>query len=469
MAGFHGQESHLAASTAERGGREHDPLAADLSSLLCANLHLRHAASDAQGAPAAAAAMERIALRAASSGRSAEACASASESSSAGDSPWHPEHEAPRGPPERARPACPAPTGRLAPCGSVALPAGCAGCCPRGTGYLLPRCPGRARGHAGPCASRGTEAPARLGADVPGGPRARQACSRCGATKTPMWRNNSRGEKTLCNACGVRLHRLLNKARMGMSPARARAGAAPAADAPARRPATAGSLPSRLPAAAPGSASRARACSLPSELPDGGAASAPRAATPRSAGLPGGGQLSPPTPRKRGWADLGGGRPSPAGNAWAAQHAAGVAALHEQPPRGWPFPPFPPPPHAAPAAMPNAKLCDSVHQRLDQMSPPPLCPVDESRASDSSTTPHGHPCPSHQRRADARQAARHSLDAAPPPGCAPPPGHLQIENPLGLDPELLSAVDLRFDDLAFLQDLTDDCEIDGVRPAASPA
>jgi hypothetical protein len=259
-----------------------------------------------------------------------------------------------------------------------------------------------------------------------------------------MWRNNSRGEKTLCNACGVRLHRLLNKARMGMSSAHARAGAAPVTDAPARRAATAGALPSRLPAAAPGSAPRARARSLPCELPDGGAASAAGAA----AGLLRRGQLSPPTPRKRGWADLGGGRPSPAGNAWAAQHAAGVAALHEQPPRGWPFPPFPPPPHAAPAAMPNAKLCDSVHQRLDEMALPPLCPVDESRASDSSTTPHGHPCPSHQRRADARQAARHSLDAAPPPGCAPPPGHLQIENPLGLDPELLSAVDLRFDDLA---------------------
>jgi len=119
LAGFHGQESRLAASAAEWGGREHKPLAAGLSSLLCANLHLRHAASAVQGAPAAAAAMERFAPRTASSGWSAEACASASESSSAGDSPWHPEREAPRGPPERARPACPAPMGRLTPRGAL--------------------------------------------------------------------------------------------------------------------------------------------------------------------------------------------------------------------------------------------------------------------------------------------------------------------------------------------------------------
>jgi len=304
-----------------------------------------------------------------------------------------------------------------------------------------------------------------------GGPRARQACSRCGATKTPMWRNNSRGEKTLCNACGVRLHRLLNKARMGMSPARARAGVAPAADAPARRPATAGSLPGRLAAAAPGSASRARAQSLPNELQDGGAASAARAAAPRSAGLPRGGQLSPPTPRKRGWADLGGGRPAPAGDAWAAQHAAPAAALHEQPAQGWPLPPPPPPPHAAPAAKPSAEHGDAVLLRLHGVAPPPLCLDDEPRALDGSATPRGHPCPPFQCRAGARQAARHSLGpgAAPAPGCTPPGGLLQIENPLCLDPELLSAVDLRLDDLAFLQDLTDDCGMDEVRPAARPA
>lgn len=38
-----------------------------------------------------------------------------------------------------------------------------------------------------------------------------QACSQCGATKTPMWRNDTNGNKTLCNACGVRLQRQLNK------------------------------------------------------------------------------------------------------------------------------------------------------------------------------------------------------------------------------------------------------------------
>ena len=38
-----------------------------------------------------------------------------------------------------------------------------------------------------------------------------QKCSQCGATKTPMWRNDTNGNKTLCNACGVRLQRQLNK------------------------------------------------------------------------------------------------------------------------------------------------------------------------------------------------------------------------------------------------------------------
>lgn len=38
-----------------------------------------------------------------------------------------------------------------------------------------------------------------------------QTCSQCGATKTPMWRNDTNGNKTLCNACGVRLQRQLNK------------------------------------------------------------------------------------------------------------------------------------------------------------------------------------------------------------------------------------------------------------------
>ena len=35
----------------------------------------------------------------------------------------------------------------------------------------------------------------------------------CGATKTPMWRTNTDGQKTLCNACGVRLHREQKKSK----------------------------------------------------------------------------------------------------------------------------------------------------------------------------------------------------------------------------------------------------------------
>eukprot|EP00884_Botryococcus_braunii_P016516 jgi/Botrbrau1/3548/Bobra.0078s0005.1 len=38
-----------------------------------------------------------------------------------------------------------------------------------------------------------------------------KACSRCAATKTPMWRNGPAGAKTLCNACGVRLYRQTSK------------------------------------------------------------------------------------------------------------------------------------------------------------------------------------------------------------------------------------------------------------------
>ena len=41
----------------------------------------------------------------------------------------------------------------------------------------------------------------------------RQKCSQCAATKTPMWRNDIHGNKTLCNACGVRLQRQVNKAK----------------------------------------------------------------------------------------------------------------------------------------------------------------------------------------------------------------------------------------------------------------
>ena len=40
-----------------------------------------------------------------------------------------------------------------------------------------------------------------------------QVCTTCGATKTPMWRNGPNGQKTLCNACGVRLQRAQTKAR----------------------------------------------------------------------------------------------------------------------------------------------------------------------------------------------------------------------------------------------------------------
>ena len=40
-----------------------------------------------------------------------------------------------------------------------------------------------------------------------------QRCSQCGTTKTPMWRNNHDGAKTLCNACGVKQQRASNRAK----------------------------------------------------------------------------------------------------------------------------------------------------------------------------------------------------------------------------------------------------------------
>lgn len=40
-----------------------------------------------------------------------------------------------------------------------------------------------------------------------------QRCSRCAATKMPTWRKDAHGDKILCNACGVRLQRQVNKAR----------------------------------------------------------------------------------------------------------------------------------------------------------------------------------------------------------------------------------------------------------------
>lgn len=45
-------------------------------------------------------------------------------------------------------------------------------------------------------------------------------CAQCGTTQTPQWRNGPRGPRTLCNACGIRLHRRLNKTKMGTTPRR---------------------------------------------------------------------------------------------------------------------------------------------------------------------------------------------------------------------------------------------------------
>lgn len=39
----------------------------------------------------------------------------------------------------------------------------------------------------------------------------------CGTDKTPMWRANTDGQKNLCNACGVRLHREQKKAKIARS------------------------------------------------------------------------------------------------------------------------------------------------------------------------------------------------------------------------------------------------------------
>eukprot|EP00210_Caulerpa_lentillifera_P008204 g7833.t1 len=40
-------------------------------------------------------------------------------------------------------------------------------------------------------------------------------CAQCGTTQTPQWRNGPKGPRTLCNACGIRLHRRLNKLKLG--------------------------------------------------------------------------------------------------------------------------------------------------------------------------------------------------------------------------------------------------------------
>lgn len=34
-----------------------------------------------------------------------------------------------------------------------------------------------------------------------------KACTQCGTTKTPQWREGPLGPKTLCNACGVKIFR----------------------------------------------------------------------------------------------------------------------------------------------------------------------------------------------------------------------------------------------------------------------
>jgi len=38
-----------------------------------------------------------------------------------------------------------------------------------------------------------------------------QTCKMCGTNKTPEWRKDETGEKTLCNACGLRFRKQLKK------------------------------------------------------------------------------------------------------------------------------------------------------------------------------------------------------------------------------------------------------------------
>eukprot|EP00210_Caulerpa_lentillifera_P005834 g5578.t1 len=47
-----------------------------------------------------------------------------------------------------------------------------------------------------------------------------RSCAQCGKTQTPQWRNGPKGPRTLCNACGIRLHRRNNKIKMGTIPRR---------------------------------------------------------------------------------------------------------------------------------------------------------------------------------------------------------------------------------------------------------
>ena len=48
--------------------------------------------------------------------------------------------------------------------------------------------------------------------------QAGRACSQCGVTKTPQWREGPLGPKTLCNACGVKRVRQARAALEGRSP-----------------------------------------------------------------------------------------------------------------------------------------------------------------------------------------------------------------------------------------------------------
>jgi GATA zinc finger len=53
-----------------------------------------------------------------------------------------------------------------------------------------------------------------------------QACTTCGATKSPMWRNGAAGPKTLCNACGVKYQRRMHKQKLAADSATAASAAA---------------------------------------------------------------------------------------------------------------------------------------------------------------------------------------------------------------------------------------------------
>jgi len=56
--------------------------------------------------------------------------------------------------------------------------------------------------------------------------QAGRACSQCGVTKTPQWREGPLGPKTLCNACGVKRVRQARAALEGRSPRAGKASAA---------------------------------------------------------------------------------------------------------------------------------------------------------------------------------------------------------------------------------------------------